>query len=904
MPSAFAGDRHPRLLGSKVREGWPEVAAFNDHVMKVGLAGGTLAYRDQELTLDRSGVPEAAWLNLDYSPVVGEDGKPAGVIAIVVETTKRVRAEARLRFLDALGVATATGTDAAAILATTLRMVGEQMDVTVCAYADMDADQDGFTVRDDWTAPGAKPTVGRYRLSGFGAAAREFMAAGRPLIVNDIVESLPPQPAAALLGIGSASMICMPLVKNGRLTSLLAVHDKAPRRWRGHEVALLREVADRAWAHIQRTGVEAELAVSEQNFATLARAMPNHVWTARPDGLLDWFNERVYAYSGARAGSLDGADWGSMVHPDDLPVAAGRWAAALADRAAYEAEFRLRRADGEWRWHIARAVPIKGSFDEVVRWIGTNTDIQDQKEVAETLADINGELERRVEARTQERDRSWRLSRDLQVVARADGTLEAVNARWTDLLGWAPDELVGQQFTSFVHPDDLEVTLRSFAAVLDRPLTTPFAYRFRHQDGSYRWIGWTAAFEDGRIYAVGRDLTVEREQVEELKRTEEALRQAQKMEAVGQLTGGLAHDFNNLLTGMMGNLELLQARIARGRYDDVDRFVSSAQGAGRRAAALTQRLLAFSRRQTLDPKPTDVNRLVLGMEELLRRTVGPATEIEIVGSAGLWNANIDAGQLENALLNLCINGRDAMPDGGRLTIETANKWLDERGAKQHDLDPGQYLSLCVTDTGAGMSPETKERAFEPFFTTKPLGQGTGLGLSMIYGFARQSGGQVRIYSEEGCGTTVCIYLPRHLGDAAVAEDALATQTAAGAAGKTVLVVDDEPTIRHLIDEVLDERGYTVIGAADGAAGLKVLQSGARIDLLITDVGLPNGMNGRQVADAARALRPELKVLFITGYAENAAVGNGHLDVGMELLTKPFSMDDLVAKTSGMLSDGE
>ena len=386
----------------------------------------------------------------------------------------------------------------------------------------------------------------------------------------------------------------------------------------------------------------------------------------------------------------------------------------------------------------------------------------------------------------------------------------------------------------------------------------------------------------------------------ELGETQEALRQAQKMEAVGQLTGGLAHDFNNLLTGMMGNLELLQVRVARGRLADIDRFINAAQGAGQRAAALTQRLLAFSRRQTLDPKPTDVNRLIAGMEELLRRTVGGTSAIEVVGAAGLWTANIDGGQLENALLNLCINARDAMPDGGRITIETANKWLDDRTARARDLSPGQYLSICVTDTGSGMSAETIEHAFEPFYTTKPIGQGTGLGLSMIYGFARQSGGQVRIYSEVGDGTTVCIYLPRHLGDAEDTEIDVATIAQLTAEGQTILVVDDEPTIRHLIDEVLDEAGYTVIGAADGAAGIKVLQSGAQIELLITDVGLPNGMNGRQVADAARMLRPGLKVMFITGYAENAAVGNGHLEPGMELLTKPFSMDALTTKVAEMI----
>ncbi|MDO9336094.1 MAG: PAS domain-containing protein [Caulobacter sp.] len=394
------------------------------------------------------------------------------------------------------------------------------------------------------------------------------------------------------------------------------------------------------------------------------------------------------------------------------------------------------------------------------------------------------------------------------------------------------------------------------------------------------------------------------EQVEartrELRQNEEALRQAQKMEAVGQLTGGLAHDFNNLLAAVSGNLELLESRLLGGRLVGLDRYIDNAQGAARRAAALTQRLLAFSRRQTLDPRPTDINRLIGGLEELIRRSVGPEIEVEIVGAAGLWPARIDPSQLENSLLNLCINARDAMaPNGGRITIETANKWLDQRAASERDLPPGQYLSVCVSDTGTGMTPEVVSRAFDPFYTTKPLGEGTGLGLSMVYGFARQSGGQVRIYSEVGKGTTMCLYLPRFHGKAEEVRGP-ETPTPGHGDGETVLVIDDEPAIRALIVEVLQDSGYNAIEAADGPEGLKVLESDARIDLLVTDVGLPGGMNGRQVADAARVGRPDLKVLFITGFAENAAVGNGHLAPGMEVMTKPFAMAALANRIRDLI----
>ncbi len=387
----------------------------------------------------------------------------------------------------------------------------------------------------------------------------------------------------------------------------------------------------------------------------------------------------------------------------------------------------------------------------------------------------------------------------------------------------------------------------------------------------------------------------------DLMAVEEALRQSQKMEAVGQLTGGLAHDFNNLLTGVTGSLELLQTRIKQGRIKDVDRYVYAAQGAAKRAAALTHRLLAFSRRQTLDPKVTDVNRLVGEMEELIRRTVGPSIQIEVVGAGGLWPTLIDPNQLENALLNLCINARDAMPDGGRITIETANKWLDAKAAVERDLPPGQYIALSVTDSGTGMPPSVIAKAFDPFFTTKPIGQGTGLGLSMIYGFTKQSGGQVQIYSELGQGTMVCLYLPRYIGREEHAE--LAPEIAdapRGQQGETVLIVDDEPTVRMLVTDVLQDLGYTAIEAADGAAGLRVLQSDARVDLLVTDVGLPGGMNGRQVADAARVARPDLKVLFITGYAENAVVSHGHLDAGMHILTKPFGIEALATRIKEMI----
>ncbi len=391
--------------------------------------------------------------------------------------------------------------------------------------------------------------------------------------------------------------------------------------------------------------------------------------------------------------------------------------------------------------------------------------------------------------------------------------------------------------------------------------------------------------------------------LEELNLAQAQLHQAQKMEAIGHLTGGLAHDFNNQLIVITGNLELLQTRLEQARTGDFSRYVVAAQEASKRAAAVTRRLLAFCRRQTPDLKITAIDRLVSGMEELIRRTMGPEIAVEVAAASDLWTTWIDPNQLENALLNLCINARDAMADGGQLTIETTNTWLDEQMARERVLPAGAYVSLCVSDTGTGMTADVLARAFNPFFTTKPSGQGTGLGLSMINAFVSQSGGQVCIYSEPNEGTTICILLPRHLGEAEDAEPpARAAEYRRAKPGETVLVVDDEPTVMEVVSEVLEELGYAVIKAVDGTSALAVLESKARIDLLISDIGLPNGIGGQQIADTGRALRPDMKVLFITGYSEIAVLNQLHLDAATNVLTKPFTMDALASRIKTLLED--
>ena len=527
------------------------------------------------------------------------------------------------------------------------------------------------------------------------------------------------------------------------------------------------------------------------------------------------------------------------------------------------------------------------------------------------------------------------LNPQIPWTADPEGQVTGFSDRWLDFTGMSREAAMGGGWRRTPHPEDLPTMEAAWAGSVTTGRPYDVEARIRGVDG-YRWlrvrasprrdaaggiVGWYGTTEDvqdrhdlevmlRRLNESLEDRVAERTRALELEQcerqvAEEKLRQSQKMEAVGQLTGGLAHDFNNLLGGIIGSLELLQMRVSAGRSTDLERYITAAMTSANRAAALTHRLLAFARRQTLDPKLVMANGLVAGMEELLRRTVGPAIAVETTLPAGVGPILCDPNQLENAVLNLAINARDAMPQGGRLSIGTSNVVMNQAVATERDVPSGDYVAIMVTDTGTGMPADVVARAFDPFFTTKPLGEGTGLGLSMIYGFATQSGGQVHIQSREGIGTTVSIYLPRHHGEAEAAahlSEAGLLLSRAGA-GETVLVVDDEVPLRLVLVEVLQDLGYTVMEAGDALSGLRQAGEMPRLDLLVTDVGLPGLMNGRQLADAVRARRPELKVLFITGYAEAAVVGTGGLGPGMEIMTKPFTLDALISRIRELVAGG-
>ncbi|KPX75470.1 Signal transduction histidine kinase [Pseudomonas amygdali pv. photiniae] len=605
----------------------------------------------------------------------------------------------------------------------------------------------------------------------------------------------------------------------------------------------------------------------------------------------------------------------ASIHPDDSARVDKSIEDALQNSETYRCEYRVLHEDGLYRWVEASGKIERDSRGKPVRSPGVLLDI-DSRRMAEDERDRLNELLRIFTAAVP----GVVYAKDLE------GRMLVANRGTAELIGKPPEFFIGKTDLEFL--DDQQqarVLMETDRRIMQNNVSEQIEEQVNLPDGSAAtWLSTKAPLLDKNGEVIGLigssvDVTARKkaeEAVRELNQTleqrieqavfereqiEDALRHSQKMDAVGQLTGGIAHDFNNLLAGISGSLELITKRLAQGRVGDVDRYVSVAQGAVRRAASLTHRLLAFSRRQNLSPRVTNVNVLIQDMEELIARTVGPEIDIKVVAHDDLWPALIDHAQLESSLLNLCLNARDAMPSGGRIVIETANASIEECTDPDHGIPAGEHLSIRVTDTGIGMSPDTVAKAFEPFFTTKPIGAGTGLGLSMVYGFVRQSGGQIRVESVEGQGTSVVMHLPRHIAENAPrAAGPEITEEPAQHTGETVLIVDDEPSVRMLVAEVITGLGYNCLEAGDAQSGLQILQSDTRIDLLISDIGLPGGMNGREMADAAGDCRPGLPTLFITGYAKTSVLDDCHLRPCTQVLTKPFGLDALAGRVTGLI----
>lgn len=604
-------------------------------------------------------------------------------------------------------------------------------------------------------------------------------------------------------------------------------------------------------------------------------------------------------------------DWERAVFADDVPKLRAAIKSAMAGGPFY-VELRV-RVDG-MRWLAGRGRAQPGEDGKPCWLVGSFVEITDRKVLEARLLALNEVLEARVAERgTQLETRSAELRESenrfrLLVEAATDyamflldpaGNVVSWNPGAERIKGYTASDIIGRHFSVFYAAEDQQSGLpaKLLAGAKATGRSEVEGWRVR-KDGTKFWASVViAAINDQDDELIGfakitRDLT-------ERRNAEERMRQAQKMEAIGQLTGGVAHDFNNILTVISGNLETVLRHLPNGAAN-LERSANAALRGALRAGALTQQLLAFARRQALEPKIVTLNDLVATMSQILRRTLGENILVETRLANELWAVFVDGNQLENTILNLAINSRDAMPDGGRLTIETANVYLDHLSAAKFDVPPGQYVGLSVCDTGTGMTPETMSKAFDPFFTTKELGQGTGLGLSQVYGFVRQSGGYVAIESQVDLGTTLKIYLPRHHSAENASDDQVMDGPIPRAREETILVAEDDPDVRHFTVDMLTELGYRVIPTPDGRAALRELDTHDDIDLLFTDVGLPGGMNGRELADEARQRRPELKVLFTSGYARHAIVHHGRLDPGIELLPKPFTFANLAAKLRHIL----
>ena len=619
------------------------------------------------------------------------------------------------------------------------------------------------------------------------------------------------------------------------------------------------------------------------------------------DGSVVSWNSGAKRLKGYDAAEIIGSPYATFFTPEDrdrgLP---GRILGTAAEKGRYETEGWRVRKDGTRFWASAVVDAVRNERGDVIGFAKITRDITEREEARQRLVESEARFRRLVEA----------------VVDYAIFQLDAkgIIATWNSgaqrIKGYTADEIIGQHFSRFYTNEDRAV------GVPQRALETA------SREGRFEAEGWRVRKDGSKFYAlvvidpicddrgeligfakVTRDITERMEAQHTLKQTQEQLVLAQKMEAVGQLSGGIAHDFNNLLMIVQGNLETAQRYTKKPSGEgnpNLERVLKNAMRGAQRAAALTARLLAFSRRQALDPKPLEVNKFLNSAAEFLQRSIGETIEVEVVGGAGIWQIEADPNQLEAALVNLVINARDAMPSGGKVIIEATNIYADEEYTRLNpELASGQYVLICVSDHGSGMPADVLARAFEPFFTTKELGQGTGLGLSQVYGFVKQSGGHVKIYSEVDQGTTVKIYLPRHTRQAEEENEASDEVLGRGDLGEVILVVEDDTDLRSYLSEVLRGLGYQVVAVANALAALAILEQSRRIDLLLTDVVMP-GMNGRELGKRAQEIRPALRVLYMTGYSRNAVVHHGRLDEGVELLQKPIRQTVLAARIRDIL----
>jgi PAS domain S-box-containing protein len=843
-------------------------------------------------------------------------------------------------------------------------LLGRTLGVSRAGYGTIDPAAETIVIERDWNAPGIKSLAGTLHFRDYGTYIDDLKRGETVVFADAEKDPRTAATADALKAISAQSIVNMPVHEQGGLVALLYLNHATAREWTSEELDLIRDVAERTRSVVERRRVENQLREGEARFRTVFENAAVGMLEIESDWSIRAANAAYGQLVGIPPQELTGQNCLAFTHPEDVETSenALRRAAAGAKGERISFEKRYVRDDGRVVWIRSNLAKISGEastarFLKIVEDISlekrAQSELEGQRHVLEILNETAAVVAAELET---ERVVQTVTDAGVELTGAAFGAFfyNVTNEAGESLTLYTLSGADRSDFERFGHPratavfgptfrgegivrsDDItadprygknppyngmpkhHLPVRSYLAVpvMSRSGEVIGGLFFGHPDvgvfteASERLIVGLAgqaavAIDNARLFesASRANQTLEervKQRTRELEEAHEALRQSQKMETVGQLTGGIAHDFNNLLQIVSGNLHLLRERLPSDATH-LKRYAERAFTGAERAATLTQRLLAFSRRQPLAPKPLDINRLIPGMSELLHRTLGETIEVESVLAPRLWTVEADPNQLENAIINLAINARDAMPEGGKLTIETQNTHLDHSYASQNpEVSPGQYAVICISDTGVGMDAETAAKAVEPFFTTKEVGRGTGLGLSMVYGFVKQSGGHIKIYSELGQGTTVKIYLPRLLGEYGEQSEELQFGATEAYGTEVILVCEDDEDVRAYSADVLRELGYKVLEAGDGSAALAVLEANPDVDLLFTDIVLPGGMTGAVLADEAAKLRPGIKTLFTTGYARNAIVHHGRLDPGVELLTKPFSYAELATRVRDIL----
>jgi PAS domain S-box-containing protein len=886
------GDKHPRALGRPARENWAELWDDLGPLLRdVRKTGRTFSAKDRPFYIERQrDRGETVYFDVSYSPVPEADGSVAGVLCIVAETTARVLTERRREALLQLDERLRNVTDTAELSFTASQLLGETLGAARVGYGVIDAAAGTVSVERNWSRPGVADVAGHHDLDEYGSYF-ECLLRGEAVAVTDVATD--PRTCAkpeAFVRLGIRSFLDMPVVEEGRGAAILFVHSVGPRVWTDEEHTLVRDFAERTRAAIARRAAEREL----REYASRLAAAFSQAAAGFAEGDLDGkffaVNDSYCEIVGRTREDLLSLRMQDITHPDDLQVNQPLFRAAAAGGPAFDIEKRYIRPDGSVVWVRNSVTGVRDAHDEVRSMLAVSVDITSRKNAEAALQTLNETLVMQVAARSAERDRLWDLSQDM--LARADytGMMSAVSPAWERVLGWSESELLSRGYASFMHPDDMPPTLEAITRMSQTMQPARFENRIATRDGGWKPIEWTVAPEpDGfNFIAVGRDLSEAKAREAELAAAQEQLRQSQKLESMGQLTGGVAHDFNNLLTPILGTLDMLQRGGAGGERER--RLIAGAVQSAERARILVQRLLAFARRQPLQASPVDLAKLAHGMVELVASTTGPQIEVVVDAPDGLPLANTDPNQIEMAILNLAVNARDAMPRGGVLRIAVS---AENVGTRHHcRLAPGRYLCMSVADTGTGMDGATLARAVEPFFSTKGIGKGTGLGLSMVHGLASQLGGALAIRSAPGDGTCVELWLPQS-DDAAPAAEPDAVVISPQDRRRSVLLVDDEELVRLSTADMLSELGYEVREASSGEEALKLLERGFAPDILVTDHLMP-GMSGTELARLVRQRSPDIRTLIVSGYAETDGIA-----LDLPRLTKPFRNIELAACLSDL-----